>query len=91
MKPALISWLGVTMYLDEAARLAALGFSHSNTWTPDELNRRYLANRADGLHIGAAPAATARSTEAAGSSTIRGYQNMKERAGACAGSSSRSG
>nr|WP_208452323.1 hypothetical protein [Burkholderia cepacia] len=55
MKPALISWLGVTMYLDEAASLAALGFSHSNTWTPDELNRRYLANRADGLHIGASP------------------------------------
>ncbi|KVS62164.1 MerR family transcriptional regulator [Burkholderia cepacia] len=114
--PALFSWLGVTMYLDEAAvidtlrfiagcakgsavlleyvvplsslppimriameqmtarfaergepwksffepdaltaRLAALGFSHSNTWTPDELNRRYLANRADGLHIGASP------------------------------------
>lgn len=114
--PALFSWLGVTMYLDEAAvvetlrfiagcakgsavlleyvvplsslspivriaveqmmarfaergepwksffepaeltgRLAALGFSHSNTWTPDELNQRYLANRSDGLHIGASP------------------------------------
>lgn len=114
--PALFSWLGVTMYLDEAAvietlrfiagcakgsevlleyvvplpslppimriameqmlarfaergepwksffepaelteRLAALGFSHSNTWTPDALNRRYLSNRADGLHIGASP------------------------------------
>ncbi|VWM08969.1 MerR family transcriptional regulator [Burkholderia lata] len=114
--PALFSWLGVTMYLDEAAvietlrfiagcatgsavlleyvvplpslppimriameqmmtrfaergepwksffepdaltrRLAVLGFSHSNTWTPDELNQRYLANRADGLHIGASP------------------------------------
>ncbi len=114
--PALFSWLGVTMYLDEAAvietlrfiagcakgsavlleyvvplpslppimriameqmvarfaergepwksffepaeltkRLAALGFSHCNTWTPDELNRRYLANRSDGLHIGASP------------------------------------
>ncbi|WP_423369912.1 SAM-dependent methyltransferase [Burkholderia sp. LMG 32019] len=114
--PALFSWLGVTMYLDEAAvietlrfiagcakgsevlleyviplpslppimriameqmlarfaergepwksffepaelteRLAALGFSSSNTWTPDALNRRYLSNRADGLHIGASP------------------------------------
>jgi methyltransferase (TIGR00027 family) len=115
--PAIFSWLGVTMYLDEAAvvdtlrfiagcakgsavlfeyvmplsslppimRIAmeqltaqfaergepwksffepdvlagiliTLGFSHSNTWTPDELNQRYLANRADGLHIGATPA-----------------------------------
>ncbi|KFG97682.1 MerR family transcriptional regulator [Burkholderia paludis] len=115
--PAVFSWLGVTMYLDEAAvidtlrfiagcakgsavlfeyvmplanlpplmritmeqmtarlaahgepwksffepdalavRLAALGFSHSSTWTPDALNRRYLANRADGLRIGASPA-----------------------------------
>ncbi|WCM21787.1 hypothetical protein NDK50_10185 [Paraburkholderia bryophila] len=36
--------------------LITLGFSHSNTWTPDELNQRYLANRADGLHIGATPA-----------------------------------
>ncbi|MBZ5789296.1 SAM-dependent methyltransferase [Burkholderia contaminans] len=114
--PALFSWLGVTMYLDEAAvietlrfiagcakgsevlleyvvplpslppimriameqmlarfaergepwksffepaelteRLATLGFSRSNTWTPDALNRRYLSNRADGLHIGASP------------------------------------
>ncbi|WP_175775513.1 SAM-dependent methyltransferase [Burkholderia anthina] len=35
--------------------LIALGFSHSNTWTPDELNQRYLANRTDGLHIGVAP------------------------------------
>ncbi|KVH71352.1 hypothetical protein LGN07_03555 [Burkholderia cepacia] len=55
MKPALFSWLGVTIYLDEAASLVAPGFSRSNTWTPDELNRRYLANRADGLHIGASP------------------------------------
>ncbi|MFP6559961.1 SAM-dependent methyltransferase [Paraburkholderia sp. B3] len=115
--PAMFSWLGVTMYLDEAAvietlrfiagcakgsavlfeyaiplpslppmmRIAmeqltaqfaergepwksffepaaltavlnTLGFSHCNSWTPDELNRRYLANRTDGLHIGAAPA-----------------------------------
>ncbi|MDR0212460.1 MAG: SAM-dependent methyltransferase [Comamonas sp.] len=115
--PAIFSWLGVTMYLDEAAvietlrfiagcaegsavlfeyvmplsslppimriameqltaqfaergepwksffepvglaeMLAALGFSSSNTWTPDELNQRYLANRVDGLHISATPA-----------------------------------
>ena len=39
--------------LDE--KLTALGFSHSRTWTPDELNRRYLSERADGLHIGAGP------------------------------------
>ena len=38
-----------------AETLATLGFSHSRTWTPDELNRRYLADRADGLHIGAIP------------------------------------
>ena len=115
-QPAFFSWLGVTMYLDEAAvvetlrfvagcakgsavlleyvmplaglppmmriameqmtaqlaergepwksffeptalaeKLTALGFSHSRTWTPNELNRRYLADRADGLHIGAGP------------------------------------
>jgi methyltransferase (TIGR00027 family) len=115
-QPAFFSWLGVTMYLDEAAvvetlrfvagcakgsavlleyviplagllpmmripmeqmtaqlaergepwksffeptalaeKLTALGFSHSRNWTPDELNRRYLADRADGLHIGAGP------------------------------------
>ncbi|MGY4827330.1 SAM-dependent methyltransferase [Sphaerotilaceae bacterium SBD11-9] len=114
--PAIFSWLGVTMYLEEAAvietlrfiagcakgsavlfehalplsslppvmriameqltaqfaergepwksffepaalaeMLASLGFSNRTTWTPDELNRRYLANRADGLHIGATP------------------------------------
>ena len=39
----------------DAVGLTALGFSHSRTWTPDELNRRYLAERADGLHIGAGP------------------------------------
>jgi len=38
-----------------AAKVAALGFRHSRTWTPDELNQRYLAGRADGLHIGAIP------------------------------------
>jgi len=38
-----------------AEMLTALGFS-SSTWTPNELNRRYLANRADGLHISATPA-----------------------------------
>ncbi|MFP6557776.1 SAM-dependent methyltransferase [Paraburkholderia sp. B3] len=114
--PAIFSWLGVTMYLDEAAvietlrfiascakgsavlfeyamplsslppimrmameqltaqfaergepwktffeptvlaeTLTELGFSHSNTWTPDALNQRYLENRTDGLHIGATP------------------------------------
>jgi len=36
-------------------RLAALGFSSSRTWTPDELNQRYLAQRSDGLHIGPTP------------------------------------
>ncbi len=35
--------------------VAALGFCYSRTWTPDELNRRYLADRTDGLHIGAIP------------------------------------
>jgi len=38
-----------------AAKAAELGFSSSRTWTPQELNERYLANRADGLHIGAGP------------------------------------
>lgn len=38
-----------------AATVAALGFRHSRTWTPDELNRHYLADRTDGLHIGAIP------------------------------------
>ena len=115
-QPAFFSWLGVTMYLDEAAvfetlrfiagcakgsavlleyvmplaglpsmmriameqmtaqlaergepwksffeptalaeKLTAIGFSRSRGWTPDELNQRYLAERADGLHIGAGP------------------------------------
>jgi methyltransferase (TIGR00027 family) len=115
--PAFFSWLGVTMYLDEASvietlrfiagcakgtsvlfefalplsslppmmriameqlavrlkeggepwksffdpaelaqRLASLGFSHSRAWTPDELNERYLAGRADGLHLSVTPA-----------------------------------
>ncbi|MDB5823544.1 MAG: transcriptional regulator, MerR family [Herminiimonas sp.] len=38
-----------------AEMLTALGFSSYYIWTPDELNQRYLANRSDGLHIGAAP------------------------------------
>ncbi len=38
-----------------AEMLTALGFSSYDLWTPDELNQRYLANRSDGLHIGAAP------------------------------------
>lgn len=38
-----------------ARTMASLGFSSSRTWTPDELNQRYLANRSDGLHIGAGP------------------------------------
>ena len=38
-----------------ADKLTAMGFSHSRTWTPDELNGRYFAGRADGLHIGAIP------------------------------------
>lgn len=115
--PAIFSWLGVTMYLDEAAvvetlrfiahcatgsavlleyalplsslppvmriameqlttqfaergepwksffepaalagMLTSLGFGNCRSWTPDELNHLYLANRTDGLHIGAAPA-----------------------------------
>jgi methyltransferase (TIGR00027 family) len=114
--PAIFSWLGVTMYLDEAAvvdtlrfiagrpkgstvlfefamplsslppimriameqltaqfaergepwksffdpatledMLSTLGFSHCHIWTPEELNRRYLENRTDGLHLGATP------------------------------------
>ena len=115
--PAIFSWLGVTMYLDEVAvietlrfiagcakgsavlfeyvtplsslppimriameqltaqfaergepwktffepaviteTLSALGFNHTNAWTPEELNQRYLANRDDGLLIGVTPA-----------------------------------
>ncbi len=38
-----------------AGMLTALGFSNCHGLTPDELNRRYLANHADGLHIGTAP------------------------------------
>ncbi|RKP46461.1 SAM-dependent methyltransferase [Trinickia fusca] len=38
-----------------AEMLTASGFSSCRTWTPDELNQSYLANRADGLHIGATP------------------------------------
>ena len=114
--PAMFSWLGVTMYLDEAAvvetlrfiaecakgstvlfefavplsslppimriaieqmtaqfaergepwksffepaalegMLATLGFSDCHVWTPEELNRRYLENRNDGLHLGSTP------------------------------------
>ncbi|KUY90074.1 hypothetical protein WS48_01575 [Burkholderia sp. RF7-non_BP1] len=36
--------------------LSALGFNHTNAWTPEELNQRYLANRDDGLLIGVTPA-----------------------------------
>jgi methyltransferase (TIGR00027 family) len=115
-QPAFFSWLGVTMYLEEAAvfetlrfiagcakgtgvlfeyvvplaalspmmrvameqltaqlaergepwksyfepdaladKAASLGFSRSRTWTPQELNERYLKDRSDGLHIGAGP------------------------------------
>ena len=38
-----------------ADKLAALGFSESSSWGPAELNPRYLANRSDGLHLGATP------------------------------------
>jgi methyltransferase (TIGR00027 family) len=38
-----------------AQAVAGLGFGHSRTWTPQELNQRYLAGRTDGLHIGAGP------------------------------------
>jgi methyltransferase (TIGR00027 family) len=38
-----------------AAKVAQLGFTASRTWTPQELNECYLANRPDGLHIGAGP------------------------------------
>ncbi|WP_179297026.1 SAM-dependent methyltransferase [Burkholderia ubonensis] len=115
--PAIFSWLGVTMYLDEVSvietlrfiagcakgsavlfeyvtplsslppimriameqltaqfaergepwktffepaviseTLSELGFNHTNAWTPEELNQRYLANRDDGLLIGVTPA-----------------------------------
>ena len=38
-----------------ATTVKQLGFSQSHTWTPQELNGRYLENRVDGLHIGAGP------------------------------------
>jgi len=38
-----------------AGLLVSLGFSDSSTWTPDELNQRYFADRSDGLRIGATP------------------------------------
>lgn len=114
--PAIFSWLGVTMYLDEAAvidtlrfvvdcsegsavlfdyalplsslppilriameqmtsqfaergepwksffepdalveTLVSLGFGHCTTWTPDDLNQRYLSNRTDALLLGETP------------------------------------
>lgn len=33
-------------------QLSTLGFSHIQNFTPDALNQRYLANRADGLRLG---------------------------------------
>lgn len=36
-----------------AEMLAALGFSSCRAWTTEELNQRYLANRCDGLRVGA--------------------------------------
>lgn len=39
-----------------AERLTTLGFSGSRAWPPDELNERYLAGRADGLHLSVTPA-----------------------------------
>ena len=47
---------------DLAARLTTLGFGSCRNWSPDELNRRYLANRQDGLSIGAAPTRLALAT-----------------------------
>jgi methyltransferase (TIGR00027 family) len=38
-----------------ARTMTSLGFSSARTWSPDELNQRYLADRSDGLHIGAGP------------------------------------
>jgi len=35
--------------------LTTLGFSGSKSWTPSELNERYLTNRTDGLKLGAPP------------------------------------
>ena len=38
-----------------AGTLASLGFSNSRSWTPEDLNARYLAGRTDGLHMGPGP------------------------------------
>ena len=38
-----------------AARLPGLGLRHGHSWTPDELNARYLADRQDGLRLGTGP------------------------------------
>lgn len=38
-----------------AKLLKTLGFATSRAWTPEDLNEQYLANRTDGLHIGATP------------------------------------
>lgn len=38
-----------------AKKVKELGFSRSRTWTPDELNQRYLADRTDGMRLGGAP------------------------------------
>jgi methyltransferase (TIGR00027 family) len=35
--------------------LRSVGFGRVRTWSPDELNQRYLAHRKDGLHIGSGP------------------------------------
>jgi methyltransferase (TIGR00027 family) len=35
--------------------LLALGFSQSRSWSPEELNARYLSDRTDGLRMGAGP------------------------------------
>jgi O-methyltransferase involved in polyketide biosynthesis len=48
-------WKSFFAPADLAEMLTTLGFGSSTTWTPDELNQRYLANRTDGLHIGATP------------------------------------
>jgi methyltransferase (TIGR00027 family) len=40
---------------DLAKMLEAEGFNDSQTWTPEALNQRYLAQRTDGLHLGATP------------------------------------
>jgi methyltransferase (TIGR00027 family) len=38
-----------------ATTLSTLGFGSCRSWTPDELNERYLANRTDGLRLGVGP------------------------------------